>query len=101
MLRSVFWWGSSVTMSVLNATVSVLPAAHAGAGRHAVAAGTAARSSAINRMVGDTFFITALSSGRGAVRYFPLTPSGLPTPVTASQPARARSIPPLLLKAKP
>src|SRR5262245_10369620 len=56
-LRSVFWWGSSVTMSVLKATVKVVPAARAGAGRHVDAAGMLATSRATSSRIGDAFLI--------------------------------------------
>src|SRR6185369_3265609 len=63
--RSVFWCGSSVTMSVLKATVSVLPAARAGAARHARATiGTAAaRRRTTSRTTGDLFFMDSALLG--------------------------------------
>src|SRR5580704_17991313 len=56
-LRSVFWWGSSVTMSVLKATVSVLPAACADPARRVRPIGATARSRTASRTTGDLLVI--------------------------------------------
>src|SRR6185369_413871 len=62
--RSVFWCGSSVTVSVLKATVSALLAARAGAARHARAIGTAAtRRRTTSRRTGDLLFMDSALLG--------------------------------------